>query len=318
MLLCSIQAFVSRTVGCLLLVCWAMSVCPDSQLSADDGVGSPAGRSATSHNAGAPPKESFQRALALGERYQGKLSRERLDWHWLENGCAWYSVRQANRKLEYYWVDSMAGMRRPLVDLVAVAAALTAELGQAVEPAGLQLDGLTVEPDGAAVLFRWGDRWWRYRTTGQQLEPAERPAGQGLPPQSRVIRSRGQGPETFIRFVNRTGQSFRLWWVKSDGSRTPYGALQPGQEREQHTFSGHAWLVTRGEAEVYAAFRAVEGGGEAILEEEMKFSTERDSARSGRASPRSANPPADLPWRVEVVEGKLLLVGKRGEQRVEL
>ncbi|MFN6205039.1 MAG: prolyl oligopeptidase family serine peptidase [Planctomycetota bacterium] len=273
---------------------------------------------AAGHNSGSPPSARVQGARDLAGRYQGKVQRERLDWHWLDNGRAWYGVAVAPGRLEYFWVDSVAGTRKPLYQPDALAAALAAETGSSVEPAQLRLEGLSVESDGIAIVFRWADKWWRFRNDEAKLEPAERPAGQVLLPQSRVLRSRGQGPETFIRFVNQTDEPLRLWWVQADGNRTAYGTVEPGSEREQHTFAGHAWLVTRGESEVRAAFRAVEGGGEARLESEMQFRPESEQSRQGRGNRRPAPAPVDTPWRTEVVDGKLLLMAKQGDRRIEL
>lgn len=300
--------------------CWFLNLAGGAwaEVGSLPAVDDPAPRPVTRHNAGDPPSERIQSARELASRYQGKVHRERLDWHWLDNGRAWYGVSVAPDRVEYFWVDSFAGLRKPLYQPAQLAAALAAETGQAVDPASLRLGGLNVEPDGGAIVFRWGDKWWRFQSKPAKLSAAERPPGQGLAPQSRVIRSRGQGPETFIRFVNQTEEPLRLWWVQADGNRVPYGAIEPGAEHEQHTFSGHAWLVTRGESEVWAAFRAVEGGGEALLEAEMKFAPEREQSRSGRGNRRPPPAPVETPWRTEIADGKLLLVAKQGDRRIEL
>lgn len=271
--------------------------------------------SSDSSNAAA---ERFRRANELPGLYQGKVSRERLDWHWLEGGKAWYGVRTEGGRVEYYSVDMPAGVRRPLYDSSKVAAALSEVMNQAVEPENLTLEDLSVDSTGTVFSFRYSDRWWRYLIDSNELQPSDRPSGNGLPAQSRSIRSRGQGPETYIRFVNRTKAPLRLWWMKADGSRVPYGAVEPGKEREQHTFSGHAWLVTRGDSELHAAFRAVAGGGIALLEEQMTFTDEAVERSDSRGNRRAANPPVDVPWRTEVVDGNLVLVAKEGQQKVNL
>lgn len=265
-----------------------------------------------------PASVRFRQANELPERYQGKVSRERLDWHWLEDGKAWYSVRTDGGRVEYYWVDSPSGLRRPLYEPGKVAAALSKAINQAVEPGELTLEDLSVDSQGTFLSFRYAERWWRYLMEANELQPSERSAGNGLPAQSRAIRSRGQGPETFIRFVNRTKTLLRLWWCKADGSRVPYGTVQPGQEHEQHTFTGHAWLVTRGDTELHAAFRAVAGGGVALLEEQMIFTDEADQRPAARGNRRAVSPPVDVPWRTEGVDGNLVLVAKQGQQKINL
>lgn len=299
-----------RAAFCLLLFSHAVVLSVQHRVFADEKE-----RANDSKN---PTVERFSRATALSERYQDKVSRERLDWHWLEDGKAWYSVRTSGGLLEYYWVDSLAGVRRPLYEPSKIAAALSRAMNQEVAPEKLTLEDLSVDSMGVFFSFRYSDRWWRYLIESGELESSDRPAGTGLPAQSRTLRSRGQGPETFIRFVNRSKIPLRLWWIKSDGSRVPYGAVQPGKEHEQHTFTGHAWLVTRGDADLHAAFRAVAGGGMAVLEEQMVFTEEDDQRPAARGNRRAPPKPVDVPWRTEVVDGNLVLMAKQGQQKIEL
>ena len=49
--------------------------------------------------------------------------------------------------------------------------------------------------------------------------------------------------ETLLRFINRSGQEARLFWIDSDGRRQGYGTLKPGETKEQHTYGGHVWWI---------------------------------------------------------------------------
>jgi len=52
------------------------------------------------------------------------------------------------------------------------------------------------------------------------------------------------GPDTSIRFHNRTTGPIELFWLSADSKRTSYGKIAPGDTREIHTYSGHFWLIT--------------------------------------------------------------------------
>jgi dipeptidyl aminopeptidase/acylaminoacyl peptidase len=66
--------------------------------------------------------------------------------------------------------------------------------------------------------------------------------------------------------MNRTGGEVRLFWVDSSGQRRPYGTIASGQERQQHTFEGHVWLVVDKDDQPVAAFEATDAEGEAIID----------------------------------------------------
>ena len=66
--------------------------------------------------------------------------------------------------------------------------------------------------------------------------------------------------------MNRLDSEVSLFWIDSDGKRTPYGSLKPGESRRQHTFAGHVWLVTRSGGAILAVFEAEEQPGQAVVD----------------------------------------------------
>jgi len=74
-----------------------------------------------------------------------------------------------------------------------------------------------------------------------------------------------QGGETEITFVNRTDTAVQLFWL-SGGSRQSYGTIAPGQQRAQHTFAGHVWMVARQDGPDIACYVADEAGGRAVID----------------------------------------------------
>ncbi len=91
-------------------------------------------------------------------------------------------------------------------------------------------------------------------------------AGAGLTPRSPAgVRSGANGEETEIVFRNRTNAPVKLFWLDAAGERREYGIVAPGAERAQHTFAGHAWLITRADGTPLVAFIAEPGSRPAVI-----------------------------------------------------
>ena len=95
--------------------------------------------------------------------------------------------------------------------------------------------------------------------------------------------------ETFVRFINRSGQEARLFWIDARGRRHSYGAVKPGETREQHTFAGHAWWVEGADGTPLGVFEGEESRSDAIIEPATPRRVEvkpEPPAKSETAEPR--------------------------------
>ncbi|MBL9155758.1 MAG: prolyl oligopeptidase family serine peptidase [Verrucomicrobiales bacterium] len=79
------------------------------------------------------------------------------------------------------------------------------------------------------------------KTSGSRIEPR---------PSTRTGESSG------IRLVNRFGADVDLFWIDPKGEHVRYGGVRAGEEREQHTYDGHVWLVATRTGEVLATIEA--------------------------------------------------------------
>ena len=121
----------------------------------------------------------------------------------------------------------------------------------------------------------------------------------------RLIRTRPSGPsaaETRVTFRNDTDRPARLFWVDRSRRLHSYGVVPPGDERRQHTFAGHVWLVRDPDGAPLAAFAATEADGLAVIDGTGPVPTERrrrerDPAAKGSARAWLAN--GDLWARVD-------------------
>ncbi|KAJ3107088.1 hypothetical protein HDU96_008012 [Phlyctochytrium bullatum] len=73
------------------------------------------------------------------------------------------------------------------------------------------------------------------------------------------LKSTGSGPETFLTFVNRTGENVEVFWVDWEGKEISYLNLNNDQIYKQQTYATHAWkFVGVDSGKVIGYHRAVE------------------------------------------------------------
>lgn len=115
---------------------------------------------------------------------------------------------------------------------------------------------------------RKSESWLVNARTGEKAPYAHPDAAEGGTLRPRFpdrVRSTGGTEETEVLFENRTAAPVRIFWVDTGGQRKEYGTLAGGGTRRQHTFAGHAWLVTTEQGQPLAAFVAEESPGKAVV-----------------------------------------------------
>lgn len=74
------------------------------------------------------------------------------------------------------------------------------------------------------------------------------------------------GDETALHFFNIRPTAVNLWWVDTNGDRKPYGTIAPKGDSMQHTYAGHAWLVTDKDQTPIGHCVAVKRKGKVVIE----------------------------------------------------
>ncbi|MFP6764597.1 MAG: hypothetical protein VB858_13300, partial [Planctomycetaceae bacterium] len=226
----------------------------------------------------------------------------------------WYRNELADGRNEFVLVDAVKGIRKPAFD--------HEKLGQGLRDAGLKddfsrklaLDRLNFDLGKQTLAFRTAGRFWRCelkRHTVKEITPKEFtaqsvgsvPALQYVP-----LKSTQNGPETYITFVNRTPQPVELFWVDQSGKRHSYGRIEPGREREQHTFAFHVWEVADPTGELLVAFVGSETQTRAVITGKVTVrrqppGTERPPRATG--GPRDRSP--DQKWRAFIRAGNVFV-----------
>ena len=272
-------------------------------------------------------RSDYERANGLRRRTENKVYKTRVAPHWFAgNSRFWYRNDLAGGEREFVLVDAGNGTRRPAFDHARMAAALGKATGKPIDAKRLPIDQLDFSDKEPVVLVRAEGKLWRcdLRTYELRQEKAgDKPAAKASLPATAIPKASGRtGPETTITFVNRTKADADIFWLDADGERRPYGTVQAGQEREQHTFAGHVWLVTDRQGKVLAAFEATEEPGMAVIGQRPEDKQPAPGAgrpmRKGKkpslGRPREADSP-DGQWRAFFKDQNLYVRDlKKGEE----
>jgi len=236
--------------------------------------------------------------------------RDRLEPHWFaDNTRFWYRVETGPGRREFVLVDAVKGRRQPAFDHERLAQALVAAGVSDARADRLPMDSLEWERETEAVRFPAGGKGWRcdlatYQLTEQPFTNSASAAG--LPLVGGPRASRRTGEETSLTFINHTAGRVRIFWLDTEGQRQGYGELDPNATREQHTFSGHLWLVTDAAGKSVGLFEAAEGATDAVITGQPPAGGIPARPGRRRGGPASGTSP-DGRWRASIDAANLTL-----------
>jgi dipeptidyl aminopeptidase/acylaminoacyl peptidase len=107
--------------------------------------------------------------------------------------------------------------------------------------------------------FVWIDPANGSRKTGATLKELGLPAEEAKKTSTLKLDLRPTqrtGLDSGIKLINQLAGDIELYWINQQGQPIRYGSIRAGQEREQHTFDGHVWLLTTGEGSHLAVLEA--------------------------------------------------------------
>lgn len=253
-----------------------------------------------------------------------RVYRDKIDPHWFataggETNRFWYRLQLPQDEKEFVLVDAAAGTRQPAFDEARMAKALTDLTGKTVDPKKPPFDSLEFSRDGKTVTVSGENSSWNVDLENYTavVAVAKNPEDGNHLRAGRLIRpSRTSTDETAIHFVNHLAQDVDLFWVDEDGERQAYGSLRPTEDREQHTFVGHTWLVTAHNGDALAVFYGARNPGIAIIDQTNKLDSAPRRAL-GRNGARTSRSP-DRRWEVFVRDNNLFLRGTNSDNEVQL
>lgn len=179
---------------------------------------------------------------------------------WQDDGRGfWYQRQLEGQRHEFRFVDLESKTDALVCDQTKLAAALSKELGRSIDPDKLGLERLSTNRQADWFRFRTLGRRWHYNpSTGwlrglpDDIDPD--------PPVSVPADTRNKPEdESSLIIQNKTQYAAACYWLSEGMEPKPYGTLQPGKHREQHTYSGHRWKVETSGGLLLAEFTAQPG-----------------------------------------------------------
>jgi dipeptidyl-peptidase 4 len=187
-------------------------------------------------------REDFERAASLHTRVRGKVSNRVTGVEWIDHGTLWYTLDLGGGRTRRVVMDAFAGSSHDLFDDAALAQHLSRDRTGASDQ--VSIDRLHVTPtlvdaivrDDATIhrLDRASGVWSTVELASLASHPFLLDGGD----------VRGTGASSAIIVVNNSDKAVSLFWL-NDGERTPYGRVEAGAMRRQHTFGGHRWEIVR-------------------------------------------------------------------------
>jgi hypothetical protein len=214
-------------------------------------------------------RSDYERALSLPKTTANKVFKQRVTARWLpDNAQFWYRNDLPNDAREFILVNAEAGTRRPAFDHQRLAAALGKVTGKQVQPDKLPIETLSFDRVSGELAFTSQGKRWRCDLHTYELRemPKDDKGASSLPVYSEPQPSVQTGEETQITFVNRTKGDVELYWIDDEGQRVPYATIRAGEQHQQHTYAGHAWLVTDKDGKTLAVFVATEEPADAVID----------------------------------------------------
>jgi dipeptidyl-peptidase 4 len=193
-------------------------------------------------------KSDYERSKTYSSRVRNLVFRDAVKPNWFDAGRKfWYRVQTSGDSFEYVLVDAEVGKRELAFDHEKVSEVLSSQLKRRVDVTKARLAEFTIAPDAESCSFRYGGRSWSLSLPGSELISAatskDTGATEGLPAETRLVRSNSQGQRTPIRFVNRLTKALEVYWIRSNGELKRYGSVAPGSEYKIATFVGDSWLL---------------------------------------------------------------------------
>ena len=193
-------------------------------------------------------KSDYERSKTYSSRVRNLVFRDTVKPNWFDAGRKfWYRVQTGRDSFEYVLVDAELGKRELVFDHEKVSAVLSSQLKSKVDVTKAKLTQFTIASDAKSCSFRYGGQSWSLSLPGAKLvseaKSEDTGATEGLPAETRRVRSNNQGERTPIRFANRLTKALEVYWIRSNGELRRYGSVEPGSEYKISTFVGDSWLL---------------------------------------------------------------------------
>lgn len=187
-------------------------------------------------------REDFERATSLHTRVRGQVSNLITSVEWINSDSMWYTLDLGEGRTKFVTVDTDTKTTRSLFDQATLAKRLS--VGRTVEADRLPIDRLSVTATTIDAIVRDDTKMHRFDRASGVWSAMDLASLTSHPFLLDEGETRGTGASSAIIIVNTSDKVVSLFWL-NEGARTPYGRIEAGATRRQHTFGGHRWAIVR-------------------------------------------------------------------------
>jgi dipeptidyl aminopeptidase/acylaminoacyl peptidase len=248
-------------------------------------------------------RADYERSANLEALCRGKLTHDWVTPHWTASGDAfWYRSYGTEGKWNYYWVDATKGTRTLAFDHAKLATAMVKATGRMEYPDYLPIEAITMGANGdITAVDASGNQWF---ISSQDNVVTRLPGRAGpqpsLPMMADCPASIPSSKETTITFVNRTTEHVQVFTVGFAGEPIKFRDIPSGKLDEERSYVGATWLITDAKGKRLGVFRAVEGGGDAVVGNPSSPTTQ---ATTAPPATQATTAPGQSPRSVESPDG---------------
>lgn len=239
----------------------------------------------------------FERASSLHTRVRGQVSNLITSVEWINHDSLWYTLDLGEGRATFVTVDAVAKATLSLFDQATLATRLS--VGRTVEPNRLPIDRLHVTATTIDAIVRDEATIHRLDRASGVWSTVDLASLTSHPFLLDGAAARGTGASSAIIIVNTSDKAVSLFWLH-DGVRTPYGRVEAGATRRQHTFGGHRWAIVREDGSTAFEGPAADQPGIVLVERAEKEMPAKEPAKE----PTKEQPPTP---RIRFEKGNVIL-----------
>lgn len=250
-------------------------------------------------------REDFERSASLHSRVRGKVTNLVTSVEWIDQRFLWYTLDLGAGHVKFVTVDTVTKATRNLFDHAALAKHLS--VGRTVEADRLPIDRLHVTAATIDAIVRDDAVIHRFDRESGVWSIVDLASLASHPFLLDAGKAQGSGASSAIIIVNNSKQAVSLFWL-NDGQRTPYGRVEAGATRRQHTFGGHRWAIVREDGSTAFEGPAADQPGIVLVERVAKELPANEAATDPTTGPAKEPAKQQSPTpRVRFEKGNVIL-----------
>ncbi|MHC4083618.1 MAG: DPP IV N-terminal domain-containing protein [Planctomycetota bacterium] len=263
-------------------------------------------------------RSDYERALNLRKTTANKVFKQRVNPHWLAgNTKFWYRNDLADGASEFIFVNAETGTRQRAFDHKRLAGALAKATGKDIQTDRLPIEKLKFSESGSQLQFTSGGKRWKCDLRSYEVRqvPKDEQITSSLRPHAELHPSIRSSNETSITFINRMKDVVDVYWVDYESQRRHYAKIEVDGQHEQHTYTGHVWLVTNKAGKRLAVFVATEAASNAVID--ANSANEAETKRKPRGQRQRGKSP-DAKWLAFIKDYNLYVRNLENDEEIAL